>query len=110
MLHGEFEAAWRLADRIPVPSTAGLAGKRVLLRCEHGLGDTLHFIRYARLLRPLASRILAHVQPRLVPLVRRMPEIDHVFTWEQPWPRGQYDCELEIMDLQIGRASCRERG
>jgi hypothetical protein len=101
MLHGDFERAWKLSDLSPIcpHRLEELTGKRILLRCEHGLGDTIQFIRYAPRLRRVAAHIIAHVQPRLVPLVRRLPEIDRVFTWNQPWPGGEYDCEIEIMDL-----------
>lgn len=101
MLHGDFERAWSLSDLSPncPHHLEDLAAKRILLRCDHGLGDTIQFIRYAPLLRSAAGHIIAHVQPRLVPLVRRLPEIDRVFTWNEPWPRGEYDCEIEIMDL-----------
>jgi hypothetical protein len=101
MARGDFERAWQWSDLSPNCRyrLEDLAGKRVLLRCEHGLGDTIQFIRYARLLRPIAGRILAHVQPRLLPLIRRLPEVDAAFTWGEPWPRGCYDCEVEIMDL-----------
>jgi len=101
MLHGDFELAWQWSDLAPhcTRRLEDLAGKRVLLRCEHGLGDSIQFIRYARLLRSIVSRILVHVQPRLLPLIRRLPEIDFAFTWGNPWPLGCYDCEIEIMDL-----------
>ena len=70
MRRGEFDAAWRISDRV-LRLRAGvdcsrwprheqfvwrgepLAGRRVLLRCYHGLGDTIQFIRYA----PLVSAI-----------------------------------------------------
>ncbi len=57
MLEGRFELAWRESDLIaerrnPDPHRfwdgESLKGKRVLIRCLHGLGDTLQFIRYAR--------------------------------------------------------------
>ena len=61
MRAGDFEAAWRATDRIELPRRAGehapgpshlrwdgtpLEGRRVLVRCLHGLGDTLQFMRF----------------------------------------------------------------
>ncbi len=101
MLAGEFGRAWELSDLVPgsVKSLAELSGKRVLVRCEHGLGDSIQFLRYIDLLRPIAGRILVHVQPRLLPLVRLLPGVDEAFTWGDEWPSGKYDCEIEVMDL-----------
>src|ERR1043166_1476039 len=96
MLSGDFEAAWKISDsllhlartqdetKVPrheqsVWDGRPLEGKRVLVRCYHGLGDTIQFIRYARLLKRVAAEVIVWVQPSLIPL------------------------------LQIGRASCRER-
>jgi len=61
MCCGDFEAAWRISDsalhnrdRFAQSSGEGestwrgepLEGKRVLVRCCYGLGDTLQFVRY----------------------------------------------------------------
>ncbi|HYY13614.1 MAG TPA: hypothetical protein VE758_04200 [Chthoniobacterales bacterium] len=43
-----------------------------MLRCFHGLGDTIQFIRYAKLLAVLARAVTLVAQPELVPLVRTM--------------------------------------
>jgi hypothetical protein len=62
MFAGDFEAAWQQTDRIEMPRRAAelragfqrapeqlvwngapFAGRRVLIRCEHGLGDTISF-------------------------------------------------------------------
>src|ERR1051326_1657074 len=101
MLQGQFERAWELSDLVPdrCKSAGDFRGKRVLVRCEHGLGDTIQFIRYLYLLRPIARRLLVHVQPRLLPLVRTIGAVDMAFSWEDKWPRGEYDCEIEVMDL-----------
>lgn len=63
-------------DLIP-QSPGDLVGKRVLVFMEQGLGDTLHFVRYLRLVEGLASevtfltvpelhRLLAHAFPNVV--------------------------------------------
>ena len=64
MRTGDFEAAWRLSDALRATEPPAshrhtprhlqriwdgtpLHGRRVLIRCYHGLGDTVQFIRYA---------------------------------------------------------------
>ena len=74
MLRGEFEKAWQKTDR-DLAARAGkpcwhlprhfqyiwdgssLEGKRVLVRCYHGLGDTIQFIRYMPLLKAVAAEV-----------------------------------------------------
>jgi tetratricopeptide (TPR) repeat protein len=43
----------------------------LLVQAEQGLGDTLQFIRYMRLLRSMARGVVARVQAPLVPLLRQ---------------------------------------
>jgi hypothetical protein len=76
MRRGDFEAAWRQTDRIELPRRARqrdpafvrepqhlkwngepFDGRDVLVRCEHGLGDTLQFIRYVPLVRSRARSV-----------------------------------------------------
>ena len=47
-----------------------LANRTLLIHCEQGMGDTLHFIRYVRRAEKMGGRVLAEVQPALVPLLR----------------------------------------
>src|SRR4051812_831980 len=63
MLSGNFELAWRESDLIasrgnPDPHRfwdgQPFANRRVLIRCLHGLGDTIQFIRYAPSIREQA--------------------------------------------------------
>jgi hypothetical protein len=62
MRKGEFNDAWKLSDLVLASGVnrnpelprhfqgvwdgSPLNGKRVLVRCYHGLGDTIQFIRY----------------------------------------------------------------
>ena len=88
MRAGDFERAWQQTDRLEFPrrvaertgtcargpqhlrwNGAPLAGRRVLVRCEHGLGDTIQFIRFVPRLRELASSVTVLAQPALVPLL-----------------------------------------
>src|SRR4051794_13302538 len=82
MRSGEWERAWEFSDALlPERATrscihlprhlqyiwtgAPLHGKRVLVRCYHGLGDTIQFIRYARLLKTIAAQVIVWAQPGL---------------------------------------------
>jgi len=48
-----------------------LAGRTLLIHAEQGLGDTLHFIRYAKLIeRTAGGRVFVEVQEPLVPLLK----------------------------------------
>ena len=75
-----------------------LAGRRVLVRCYHGLGDTLQFARY---LAPL-SRIVAHltleVQPELLELFGGIEGPDQVVPFDPARPM-RAACDIEIMEL-----------
>jgi hypothetical protein len=73
MLLGDFELAWRESEAIrrrgdPDPHRfwegESLRGRRVILRCLHGFGDTLQFLRYVPRLREIASDVTLEVPPR----------------------------------------------
>jgi hypothetical protein len=106
MLQGEFESAWKESDRIaargrPDPNRfwdgTPFHGRRVLIRCLHGLGDTVHFIRYARLLREGVSSLTIEAQPSLKTLLRQAGLADQVITWGEPEPA--WDQQIEVIEL-----------
>jgi len=51
--------------------TEDIAGKTLLIRAEQGLGDTIHFVRYAALAQERGARVVLAVQP---PLMRLLSE------------------------------------
>lgn len=106
MLAADFESAWRESDAIAVRGNPDphrfwdgrpLEGRHVLLRCLHGLGDTIQFIRYARLIREQARSFAVEAQPDLKLLLRESRTADHVFTWGEPEPL--WDQQIEIIEL-----------
>jgi hypothetical protein len=117
MLRGDFESAWRLADRDlvlrrgngiavdswprhmrPVWDGAALDGRHVLVRCYHGLGDTIQFIRYVPLLAQRAASVCVEVQPELLDLVSEVPGIDHLCGLPEDW---EHDCRQLGCDMEI---------
>lgn len=90
MRSGAFEAAWRITDEIEAPRRAiggrslpdnllwdgtPVTGQPVIIRCQHGLGDSIQFLRYLPLVVPLASEVSLDVQPELWELYEGMPGV-----------------------------------
>ncbi|MGB0126561.1 MAG: methyltransferase domain-containing protein [Rhodocyclaceae bacterium] len=80
--------AWIWRDRIP-SSQVGLFvdeagrplrqdGRTIVLSADSGLGDTLQFVRYVRLLKDLGARVVVECQDELVRLIRHMTAVDLV--------------------------------
>lgn len=108
MLAGEFERAWQESDAIAsrgaldanrLWSGHSLAGKTIVIRCLHGLGDAIQFLRFASPLRTQAEKVYVEVPACLVRLVRTMPAVDEVITWEGPEVEIAWDDHIEVMEL-----------
>jgi hypothetical protein len=76
-----------------------LRDQRVLIRCYHGLGDTIQFIRYAPLVRAVARDVAAWVQPALLPLLSSAAGIDRLLPLHDGTPSVEYDVDVEVMEL-----------
>jgi hypothetical protein len=109
MLTGDFEQAWRESDCIagrgaPDPnrlwSGCPLDGTRVIVRCLHGLGDAIQFIRFARPLKARVARLFVEAPGCLVRLFQTMPELDEIFTWDDPEStQPDWNEQIEVMEL-----------
>ena len=78
---------------------SALAGQGVLVRCYHGLGDTLQFCRFLPALRRRAARVTLEVQPALIPLMRLLGAADRIVAFDPAAPRPPDSCDIEIMEL-----------
>jgi hypothetical protein len=74
-------------------------GRRVLVRCYHGLGDTLQFARFLAPLRRRAAHVTLWCQPELMPLLRGLEEVDDCLPLHDGTPDVDFDVDLEIMEL-----------
>jgi tetratricopeptide (TPR) repeat protein len=109
---GELEQGWELYEsRWESPNTVGprlsypqplwdgapFPGRTLLLHYEQGFGDTLMFIRYAALARERGGRVVALVQPQLLPVLRSCPWVDEWVTFDDPLP--PFDVHLPLLSL-----------
>jgi hypothetical protein len=118
MLAGDFERAWRESDRVLarrnelghscadqpfhlrwVWDGLDLTGKSVLVRCYHGLGDTIQFIRYVPLLKRVTRRVVVQAPEAVVPLLRSVPGIDGFAALSYDEPDLSFEADVELMEL-----------
>ncbi len=114
LLQGDFPNGWQeyryrwqckeaVQNNYRQPKWTGqdLTGKTILLYSEQGLGDTLNFVRFVRVLKQRGARILLHMQPALLALLQGCHGIDALipnsWTVEQPF---DYHCSLiDVADV-----------
>ncbi len=118
MATGDFAAAWDASDRVLasrprcerddpaqpyhlrwVWDGTPVDGRDVLVRCYHGLGDTLQFCRYLPALRRRAAGVTLEVQPDLLPLMPLVGGPDRMVPFDPAHPLPPSECALEIMEL-----------
>jgi hypothetical protein len=125
MRAGDFERAWAINDRdlamlaYPPKHTGprhlqriwrgeDLTGKRVLVRCYHGLGDTIQFLRFMRPLRDIARSVTVWCQSELLPLVQRAAGVDRAFALHDGAPDVDFEVDIEIMEVPHAIKARRE--
>jgi hypothetical protein len=114
---GDYGTAWAMNDAV----LAGRAGppddprlpyhlryvwdgrtfdrRDVLVRCYHGLGDTLQFVRYLPALRARATSVTLEAQPDVVPLLEGLRGADRVIPFDVAAPSPPAACDIEVMEL-----------
>ena len=91
-LHRDFKEPLWLGDR-------EVAGKRLLLHSEGGLGDTLQFCRYAQLTADLGATVYLEVQAPLQKLLSRLPGVSMVLGKGEALPAFDLHCPLMSLPL-----------
>ncbi len=110
LLRGDFEAAWseyewrwKCRDSSPPPfqqplwDGSSLQGRTILLFAEQGLGDTLHFIRYAPLVKRTGATVIVQCQGRLLRLLGTCAGIDRLVPEGADPPR--FDVQAPLLSL-----------
>ncbi len=71
-----------------------LGRKTILLHAEQGLGDTIHFVRYAPLLARSGAKVVLEVQPELTRLLARVEGVAGVVARGDPLPDFDVHCPV----------------
>lgn len=104
----EYEWRWRRKRIAPsrrdfdAPLWLGdtpLDGKTILLHAEQGLGDTLQFCRYARLVAAQGARVVLEAQPELTRLLAGLDGVSELVTAGEALP--PFDCHSPLLSLPL---------
>jgi hypothetical protein len=115
-LRGDFAGAWTVSDRIlardarpdnsRVPrhlqriwDGTPLERRRVLIRCYHGLGDSIQFIRYLPLVKGISTEVTVWAQRDLLPIFERSFQDVGWLALHDGTPDVDYDVDIEVMEL-----------
>lgn len=116
---GDHAAAWALSERQAAARPAHqrddpelpyhlrwvwdqgpVDGRDVLVRCYHGLGDTIQFLRFLPALRRRARTVTLEVQERLIPILP-VGIADRVVPFDVANPLKPAERDVEIMELSF---------
>ena len=117
MRAGDFAGAWALSELVLAardPATRDdstrpyhqrwvwdgrpFDGEDVLVRCYHGLGDTIQFARHLPTLARRARSLTVEAQPRFCPLLASIEGIDRLHPFDVARPLPPSECDLEITE------------
>jgi hypothetical protein len=101
---GWAEYEWRWSRRhlvavMPKPLWNGEAmpGGTLLVHAEQGLGDTLQFVRLARMVKERVGTVVVECQPQLASLIARSKGIGRVVARGEPL--GEFDSYVPLLSL-----------
>ncbi len=78
-----------------------LQGKRILIYCEQGLGDTLQFCRYVMEVADRGAEVIFEVQAPLVNLLRELASVSRIISAGSPLPDFDHQCPLMSLPLAL---------
>ena len=119
LAHGEFDAGWiehewrwrnsdapaahqiKHYDRPLWLGRESLTDKTILLHCEQGLGDTIHFCRYASLVAARGANVVLLVPRALARLLHGLDGVTRLVADGDPLPEFDYHCPLMSLPLAL---------
>lgn len=117
LLLGDYDIGWeeyrwrwkmpgtyRPATSAPVWKGEPIAGKTILVYCEQGLGDAIHFVRVAKSLSDLGASVVLQSPDYLVPLFTSAPGVDRIVLDSTPVPAIDFHASMiEVIDVLYGQ-------
>jgi len=106
-----YEWRWRLPGMRPFLPDGGdrlwlgegdLAGETIILYADQGLGDTIQFARYARLVAAKGASVVLFVQAPLLRLLHGLEGVDRLLTAGDDVPAFDFYCPLLSLPLACG--------
>ncbi len=112
LMRGDYIEGWKLFESrrntaidksfkpLPQPEWSGhesLLGKTILVQSEQGLGDTLQFCRYVKLLAQKSAHVVLEVRAPLVELLRNLEGLHQIVKKGDPLP--DFDFHISTMSL-----------
>jgi tetratricopeptide (TPR) repeat protein len=105
-----YQSRWKLSGRTNLGARYHLAqppwlghesleGKTILLHAEQGLGDTIQFCRYAKLVKALGATVLLEVPRALIGLLSQLEGVDRLIERGTEAPAFDYHCPLMSLPL-----------
>ncbi|TAG92647.1 MAG: tetratricopeptide repeat protein [Oscillatoriales cyanobacterium] len=104
----EYEWRWKTQElepryfAQPLWDGGDLQGKTILLHPEQGLGDTIHFIRYAALVKQKGGKVIVACHQSLKRLFEGVTGIDHVAARPKDLPDFQVQAPLMSLPQILG--------
>ena len=101
----EYEQRWKRkgvkerAFRRPRWDGSPLGGKTILLWCEQGLGDAIHFVRHASQVKAKDGRVVLECPGFMVPLFSTCPGVDQLLAEGSELPA--FDVQAPLMSLPM---------
>lgn len=99
----EYEWRWKCPElperpfQQPLWDGGPLDGKTIMLHAEQGLGDTIQFVRYARLVKQRGGRVIVVCQKTLLPLLAGCEGIERLVAQGDPLPA--FDVHAPLLSL-----------
>ncbi|MDD5176418.1 MAG: tetratricopeptide repeat protein [Sterolibacterium sp.] len=76
-----------------------LCGRTILLHAEQGLGDTIQFCRYSKLLAAQGATVILEVQPELKSMLINLAGVSQIIARGELLPDFDYHCPLLSLPL-----------